>query len=1150
MKSMHLNRGVRLAVFAWAVVVIILGLSGCGGGGGSTATPDAMGAAQAPAELAVPVDVVLSGSIGYMPTVGATVRARNLTGDTLGSATTGPNGAYSMSFVAAGDQPLRLEAEFNGLGGALRLSTLWLPGDSPTGVNLTPLSTLVDLLAKDSPANRNAILAEMERIGVASSSWNALNPDTVNALEFNALRNRADHNAVLSALAEDLRDYDLAPENMAWFRNAHGGIRNIRVGRDGRGIVALTGIGAASGVFIDSSRLAAELVVERLSGAVTVQLEDSGWQVYYDARNHANAGADEFELWVAERASGKGRRVNVPVNIVVGRVLAETTVDGRGGELASEDGLSGVTIPAGLLRQPTPVRLLEGAFQGSRNLVVVAQTSDSVLLDVVMHQLPRSEAPITARSSLTARAASSEPGNFCEPGAMAKQWQSYQGYLSDSSVSNYRVESATGTLKRGFNYPPYVTERIVKLESIDDAAVLCGAVGRAVDPAYWKNREPVIFVHGYEVLGDLGGGSETWAVFPELIGALSSSNGARFVPFEFRWRTNARFQTVAKDLADAITLIHTVTGKKVHLVGHSMGGALIRTLMQGVGSELVHLIYTQPLTRIDSKLVASVTTLGSPHSGLSPEPATMHGVAFPQGYHFAAESIFCKQLSCFQLGDPTLFLDRNVGILGGSIRWDYDHQVSSRPGFIASQLHLPSSPWPTDIPLAVGIGLRTVTSSRATSIFDGDGLISFAGQRFRVGDALSSAPLDPVERIIGGGSITQFPTSPDQINRANGYAHTSNFAGLVPAAKQANISRSECTPERVAECTHGSFLIVRDLLNAHAGQATANLGSIATRRPEHLAAYTFGDKVHLSWGAVALADAYEVHVSRTSGFTPDGQNVEVYLVPDSNLRLDRLDGGARFFRVVAKNASGKSLPSEEASFEILPGVVSGIVRDAKSGAAVTNAVVSMDIAKNTLSTVVNEGGYYVIRVPTSVTFATIRVEAEGYLPASIQVASKDFASNKFLLRDVSLTTSGPSIVTVDDGTQLYHLGNDRFEGTINSGFQTTAIGTEVALSFRVTAEQRSRYKTAVLRAQAKGVQASIVRSYFFINDKSIDYLRNSPSNGSFGPVELPFSLAEAGVVEGNNTLKLTTKYHFNEFNPSADNYDDFEITNIYLELRP
>ena len=167
--------------------------------------------------------------------------------------------------------------------------------------------------------------------------------------------------------------------------------------------------------------------------------------------------------------------------------------------------------------------------------------------------------------------------------------------------------------------------------------------------------DPVLFVHGFIRSGELGGfdGEAYFGNFP----ALAQKAGYR--PYLFEWRTWASFNDVATELGDAIKKINEQTGKKVHIVGHSFGGVLSRTLMQNLAYSLTegafHSEYTRPVNpTFSERSIASLTTVGTPHSGISDKSDNTKGLpngidAYP-GNGIDYILFGCSAKSCKQAG--------------------------------------------------------------------------------------------------------------------------------------------------------------------------------------------------------------------------------------------------------------------------------------------------------------------------------------------------------------------------------------------------------------------------------------------------------------------------------------------------------------------
>ena len=228
----------------------------------------------------------------------------------------------------------------------------------------------------------------------------------------------------------------------------------------------------------------------------------------------------------------------------------------------------------------------------------------------------------------------------------------------------------------------------------------------------YEGKEPVLFIHGYTTMSALGGGEGTWKNFPQLLQKLG------YTTFEFSWSPAARFEDVANDLGQAVDLIYKITGKKVHIIAHSFGGILARTWLQGIASTSN---YSVPSP---DGIIASLITLGTPHSSIADNNQCMIGIAFPKGQDLQglALDVFgfegCEALTCHEAGESILTLEAFREVFG----------VGEPGELIAKLADTKTNPLPT-IDILVQIGLTTFRGSN-NKVDDGDGLITYEGQRF------------------------------------------------------------------------------------------------------------------------------------------------------------------------------------------------------------------------------------------------------------------------------------------------------------------------------------------------------------------------------------------------------------------------------------
>src|SRR6185436_2067133 len=97
---------------------------------------------------------------------------------------------------------------------------------------------------------------------------------------------------------------------------------------------------------------------------------------------------------------------------------------------------------------------------------------------------------------------------------------------------------------------------------------------------------------------------------------------------------------------------------------------------------------------------------------------------------------------------------------------------------------------------------------------------------------------------------------------------------------------------------------------------------------------------------------------------------------------------------------------------------------------------------------------------------------DGHVPESRNMRGADVPRQSTRMT-FSLRPVNESVIAVEDEPAVHHLGNDRFQGTVNSQFQRESEGRTLLVSFKVTAEQmRARPARAALTLLVKGVQCA------------------------------------------------------------------------------
>ena len=268
-----------------------------------------------------------------------------------------------------------------------------------------------------------------------------------------------------------------------------------------------------------------------------------------------------------------------------------------------------------------------------------------------------------------------------------------------------------------------------------------------------SSNEAVLFIHGFISSGKLGGidgDEEYFGAFPKVLSQVILDDRT-FSPFLFSWQTNQRFEDAANDLALAIIKITEETNKQVHIVAHSFGGVLVRTLAQGLAENGLG-------TDFAERNIASITTIGTPHSGiLSKDNGTSldyggQQIEFPQGTDDIAGTAInlCTAITCYQLGEDWDLLHEGNADKYYHVKMSQDYGLTNNrsiKGYLGYELAKNIGNYP-NIPTQVLMGvthdneeIKCVVSSLNTSncnmtyFFEqgehlGDGLISLKGQRF------------------------------------------------------------------------------------------------------------------------------------------------------------------------------------------------------------------------------------------------------------------------------------------------------------------------------------------------------------------------------------------------------------------------------------
>lgn len=794
---------------------------------------------------AVEPTTTIAGIASDDPLDGATVEVFDLSGALIDSTTTNADGYFSLDVnnasITDGYELVASGGQLHGESFVGEMMAAYSSSDDSANANVTPITTLVsEIGARYSSGGmierRDNALATLTSIGLlAESDWNAIEPSGVDMEAIRDVIARSGLEAVIGVFAEDLADDAVSPTNMAYFPSAHGGILSVSIGGNNQ-IDGFAGSGGEQVLKVSIVDPAMSVSAEKIDGPDWVSVDESG-VVSYSIPADADVSSETLiQLEVENTETGFGRALTVSLFALAGDIIAEGTIDSTGGTISDSLGHVSANFAEESVIAPASVAIRLGPDRGG-NLVVGIMV-DGVLLKPYSLYLPPTEllranygassaaqtkpAQSSAKAGETARSVAAKPlvnenGKDCEQTEenyiLSQCWETFDAYFFRES----RLPSNTGPVQSWLDVHArnMVSSQLQSNITLEQAENLRAA---------GEMHDPVLFIHGYSLrdviaylpLGEeepytFGGEEGTWGAFPEF---LSDSHQ----PFEFRWRTNARFQDVADDLGSAIETVARITGKDVHIVAHSFGGILTRTLIQGLASSGSDV----------SDLVASVTTIGTPHSGIFDRVTVRQGVSFPGGQD-SVQFEGCGQLSCYQMGEELVDFSLK-GLL-------FDLRATA--GWVAASLAgTASNPWPTSIPLQVLIGMTT-DNGRDSVADSGDGLISYEGQRlyphltvnqengeveydslireesttYRCEQGITETVLGFVDENVTPGSR---PTALDSDYDA-GYRHSNSFAEFRGDAAEVDI---DCLFE--STCEHDGWLKTSSFLASCTSQTSGS----------------------------------------------------------------------------------------------------------------------------------------------------------------------------------------------------------------------------------------------------------------------------------------------------------------------------------------
>jgi hypothetical protein len=223
-----------------------------------------------------------------------------------------------------------------------------------------------------------------------------------------------------------------------------------------------------------------------------------------------------------------------------------------------------------------------------------------------------------------------------------------------------------------------------------------------------------------------------------------------------------------------------------------------------------------------------------------------------------------------------------------------------------------------------------------------------------------------------------------------------------------------------------------------------------------------------------------------------------------------------------------------------PGTIHGRVLDGQTGAPLPDAIVRLDLSgRPSIVATADAQGLYRLDASGVPEHFALSASREGFLPRTMDVESAMLEGGPLAI-DFELEPTRGDAVAVEAVPDVHHLGDNRFDGRINSQFQKRSEGASFEAEFALTEQQLAGHASrAELRLMAKGVQRS---HRLLINDTDLDDpLDDAPSDGSFGEFVATFD--KSLLRAGKNKFAVIAA-------PSSSDIDDFEFVNVQVRFLP
>jgi VWFA-related protein len=870
----------------------------------------------------------------------AGVSILNIDGAQVGSATTDAEGRFATEVTASElDEGYLVRVSGGEIGGLALvgdLHAIYGPGESYDSANVTIVTTLIAELAERENTGtlterRNAVIELLSDIGLfLTDEWNLGEPADVNVDALRADVAVYGVTPVIEALIADLEDDELDAPSMAYFPAAHGGITYLSLASSENVISGFPGEIVSESVILLGSGDRANYGFTVVDGPSGLNVDAEGVLLYPVSESSVANSELPFAIRVANTITGKGRTLDGSVFVIAAETFEFGTLGPEGGILREPENSVEIVVPQGSVETDVSFSLLRGRDSAGNLVLGIGSTGAVAEIELYLPDPEQDGFASAVAEAVPAIAAEQPPilADFTD--YPADVWREERDWFYNGIRIGRQITIPPPALLSISRIPWQATARVASTLSCSEPLNSDPELaGREL-----AGKIPVLFVNGYTNFNELGGGEGTWGQFPSRVGELGPDSGM-FLPCEFRWVTNARFQVVAEDLRKAVEQVVSRTGMQVHVVAHSFGGLLARTYLQGLAESPI-VPYPTP--------VASLTTLGTPHSGIAGRANTeMYDEFFPDGQDVNFLFNWAGQISAYQAGEP-------LPLVLPTLRRKAAYQLKQDPGFVAAALAGSDHPeiggdhpFREGLPVQVLIGISatpreavvpglTVNGIYEYDAQNGDGLITYEGQRFHpdltrngVSDPLYEGEIhpslrarvtehilgafEPIEHVRGGDSnVVLLPLA--------GFGHT-GFAGAWPGSGREREAFLDCQTVGEIELgcdDHDGFRRVREWLAA-----------------------TPSEPVSSSYGDPEDASTTDVQISigeiDASGGASD-LRMYASVVTQNGIPLERLTAG-NFSLIETINGQATNVPLNSVSLEPSSGKAVVLAID-RSGSMVSN----------------------------------------------------------------------------------------------------------------------------------------------------------------------------------------------------------------------